>query len=109
MIVNEGPRPSVSPRRALWIGLGIVTAFLAVTLGAMPHVSYDVWAAIIVGPALFALTLPLLSRQSRRERDRRFFWLLVLALALKLGAGIAADYVAFDVYGGAADAAEYHR
>ena len=100
---------AVRPGLAMAVGLILLTAFFAATLGAMPRATYETWGALIIGPGLFALTLPLLARQSKRERDRRLFWLLALALALKLGAGIVADYVAFDVYGGSADAAEYHR
>jgi hypothetical protein len=109
VVTEEARRPSVRPGVALAVGLCAVTAILAATLGAMPGSSYETWGAIVVGPALIALTAPLLARQSRRERDRKLFWLLALALVLKLGAGIVAHYIAFDVYGGSADAADYHR
>jgi hypothetical protein len=109
-VVTEAVRRrSVRPGVAMAVGFGVVTAFLALVLGVMPGASYETWGALIVAPCLLAITLPLLARQSERERDRRLFWLLAFALVLKLGAGLVADYVAFDVYGGSADAADYHR
>jgi hypothetical protein len=70
-------------------------------------VSYDVWAAIVVGPLLLLLSLPALARQAARDKDRLMFWLLVAALVLKLAGGLARHIVVFDLYE-KADAHEYH-
>lgn len=100
-----------APRARSVVGVGLVLTCLFVggLFVAMSSSSYDAWGALIIGPLLFLISLPILRRQSMREGDRRLFWLLAVALALKLGAGVAADFVAFDVYEGKADVAGYHR
>ncbi|HEV8420265.1 MAG TPA: hypothetical protein VGR13_02775 [Actinomycetota bacterium] len=70
--------------------------------------SYDVWAALIVGPLLLLLSLPILARQAAREQDRLLFWLLVAALVLKLAGGLARHVAVFDIYD-KADARAYHQ
>lgn len=102
--VAVAPPPGV----VVGVGLTLVAIYVGITLRLMGTNTYDVWAAIIVGPLLFLLSLPILARQARREGDPRVFWLLALALALKLIASIARYYVAFDLYGGQADAGVYH-
>jgi hypothetical protein len=72
--------------------------------------TYDTLVALIIGPILLAISLPALSRQAARERDRRLFWLLVIALMVKLALGAVGQlYVIFKSYGGVADAAAYYR
>lgn len=94
--------------KSLGIGLGIATAFV-VGLITLAEGTYDTWGALLLAPILFGLGLPALSRQARREGDRTVFWILALALLLKLGGAIVRYYVAYDVYGGGADSAGYHR
>jgi hypothetical protein len=98
-----------------WRGPAIVAAGIAITavivaaFSIIPQTStYDTWGALIVGPILVAISLPVLARQAERERDRRLFWLLVLALAAKLLGALARDFVAEEVYYGVADATGYH-
>lgn len=69
----------------------------------------ETWMGLAVGAALVAVTLPALSRQAAREGDRRLYWILVAALALKLIGALARLYVIDDVYGGVADANAYYR
>jgi hypothetical protein len=64
---------------------------------------------MVIAPLLYVLTLPALAKQAERENDRRLFWLLTLALTVKLGATLVRYYVAFDVYGGRADAKGYYN
>jgi hypothetical protein len=85
-------------------GVGIYTTALMLL---MQHASYDAWSTAIIGPLLIAVSLPILARQARRERDTGLLWILGSALALKLTAALVRYYVAFDVYGGVADAAGY--
>jgi hypothetical protein len=66
-------------------------------------------AALVVGPILFALSLPVFFRQARLEGDRWILRVLMLALLLKFIGAVVRYYVAFDVYGGVADAAGYHE
>lgn len=97
-----------SPGIVVGVGLTIAAVYVVMTLFLMSTTPYDVWGAVFVGPILLLATLPLLARQARREDDPRMFWLLAIALVLKLGASIARYYVAFDLYGGVADATGYH-
>ena len=91
-------------------GLMLIAAYVAVLFAMMNRgVSYDVWAAIIVAPILIGCTLPALRAQAIREGDATLFRLLVVALALKLVGAVVRFYVAFAVYGGAADAKRYHE
>ena len=87
----------------------LVTAAIVAAFTILPQITpYDVWGALLVGPILFAVSLPVLAREAKRERDRRLFWLLVLALLVKLLGSLARDFVANEVYGGVADATGYH-
>lgn len=90
-------------------GLGLTGLFVAGLLLLMTMTTYDVWGALLLGPILVAISLPALSREAARRGDRRLFWLLLLALCLKLAGSVARSYVASDVYGGASDAVGYHR
>lgn len=87
------------------VGFAVTIAFV-VTLTLLQD--YETWAAMLVGPILFGLSLPIFARQARREGDRRLFWFLVIALAAKLGGAFLRYHVVFDVYDGVADASGYH-
>jgi hypothetical protein len=87
----------------------VVTAVIVAAFSIIPQTStYDTWGALIVGPILFGISIPILARQAERERDRRLFWLLVLALAAKLLGALVRVYVTEEVYLGVADATGYH-
>jgi hypothetical protein len=89
-------------------GIAVAVLWIATLVVVMDRTSYDTWGAVLIGPILFAITLPMLSRQARRENDSRLFWLLFLALAVKLFIGTAIRYyITIDVYKGA-DARSYH-
>lgn len=82
-----------------------------VILGALAFITRaasDIWGLVVVGPTLIALSLPVLRREAVRQGDKRLFWLLLLALLLKLFGAILRHHVAFDIYGGVADAKGYH-
>lgn len=96
--------------RALVVG-GIAAA--AVVTGGvvfgLASGSPDLSGAMLVTPILVLVTLPLLWRQAEREGDRRLFWLLFVALMAKLAGAVANYLVAFDLYGGVADARLYQE
>lgn len=99
--------------RALQPGTIVVLGFVllaAYAIGLMFAAStYDTVVATLLGPVLILLTLPALSRQAARESDRRLFWLLLIALMVKLALGAVGQlYVMKDLYGGVADAAYYY-
>src|SRR5438132_2550462 len=97
---------SLAPRTILIVGLVVLAGYIVGIIRSMG--SYDTLVAVIVGPALFLVSLPALSHQARREGDGRIFWILVIGLILKLLGGIAQIYVAFSSYGGVADATGYY-
>lgn len=100
---GEWRRPTI-----LVVGI-VVTVVIVSAFSILPQTStYDTWGGLIVGPILFGISLPVLARQAERERDRRLFWLLVLALTAKLLGALARVYVAEEVYLGVADATGYH-
>ncbi len=63
----------------------------------MDHSTWDTWGAMLIGPVLFVAALPALARQARREGDRRVFWFLVAALAVKMLFSLFRWYHAFYV------------
>jgi hypothetical protein len=70
--------------------------------------SPDASAALVLLPILIVVSLPFLARRAQLENDRTLYWLLVLALALKLAGAFVRYYVTFDIYEGVADAVGYH-
>lgn len=93
----------------MMIGITLTAIYVAALMWSMARGDYSVWMALLLAPILIVATLPALRRQARREHDQRLFRLLFLALLLKLGASLVRFYVAFGLYGGSADAADYHK
>lgn len=90
------------------LGLICTAVFTAAVLILMDRTSYDIWPALIVGPVLILVTLPLLAREAARAGDRKLFTFFVLALLLKFLATIARYWVTFTIFQ-SADATVYHR
>jgi len=80
---------------------------LALALG-MAHLSFDIWGAMVVGPVLVAISIPLLGAAIRRESDPRMGRLLVAAFVAKMAGSLVRYAVTFEVYAGRADAGGYH-
>ena len=107
---EDTSRPRLSPAsKAAGGGLLLAVVFIMALFLLMSLTTFDTWGAMIVGPVLFLISLPILSRQAAREGDRSIYRLLVFALVLKFGAAILGNYVAYSVYGGQVDLAGYHR
>jgi len=98
---------ALSPRTILIGGMLFVVVELVAIMLSMG--SYDSLVAVILGPSLFLISLPILSRQATRERDGRVFWLLVMGLIVKLLGAIAQIYVVLTAYSGVADATDYYQ
>jgi hypothetical protein len=98
----------VSPKVLIGAGLVVVAAYVILLVRLMETSTYDTWGALIVGPALVAVTFPALARQARREGDPRVLWILVAALILKLLFAVIRHYQATELYE-FADATGYHR
>jgi hypothetical protein len=84
--------------------IGGAVAYLAALSWAMQRTSYDIWGGLIVLPVLLAVTLPLVTRQARRQGDIRLVRILQLAVLAKVVAGTVVRY---GVYG-TGDAQGYH-
>jgi hypothetical protein len=100
--VRIGP---VAPTGVLLTSVAILIGGAFFLIGA----GLQVWGTSLVVAAVMGVSIPLLTRQARRERDRSILRLLVFALVVKLLGGVLRHFVAFNVYGGIADAADYHQ
>lgn len=110
LVADEPAKPAaVSSRAVLIVGLVLIGAFVALSVYMMSVTKYDTWAAVLIAPVLLVVSLPFLSRQATKEGDRRIFVFLTIALIVKLAGAFLAYYVAFDVYGGLADANLYYE
>jgi len=101
--------PGVRTGPVLVIGLVLTALAVVVMLVLAAEASYEVWTTALIAPGLFLISLPALQRQAAREGNSRITAILALALAAKLGASIIRYFVAFGLYGGAADARRYHE
>lgn len=88
-------------------GVLLIAAYVGALMRAAATLPYDLWGALVVAPVLLVATIPLATRVARAERDPGMARLVLFALAAKLLASVARYAVAFDVYGGIADAAGY--
>lgn len=89
------------------VGLAVVAVYVVMAMGRLRGVHYDVWGALLIGPALLALTVPLARRAALREDDPRLLRILLGATVLALAFAVVRYSVAFGVYDGVADAARY--
>jgi hypothetical protein len=90
------------------VGIGLVGAYVAATFVTIDRTPYDLWGAMLIGPGLVLISLPMFAREARRQEDARLFWFFVIALIVKLLGGVLRYWVTFSVYG-AGDATGYHR
>lgn len=108
----QAPRSaSIAPPASAWLVLAGVVAAAALVAGILVIATRggpDATGILVIGPALFLISLPIFARRARLDGDRRIFWLLVVALLVKFVGSVVRYYVAFDVYSGVADAAGYH-
>lgn len=81
--------------------------YVLATAWAMATTSYDIWGALVVAPLIVAVTVPLLRRVFVAEHAG-LVPILLAGLAAKLAGSMFRYWVAFDAYGGSADAGRYH-
>jgi hypothetical protein len=96
-----------APRWPAVLGVLAVGGYVGILSWSMYNTPYDVWGALIVGPALLLVTWPLLSIAGRQEPDPWVRRLFAWALVLKLGASVARWAMAFVLYDGFADAKKF--
>ena len=85
----------------------VLSVFLFIVSSFFNAENYDVIGAFVIGPALFAITIPILARQAKREGDRRLLTIFTIALGLKLLGSIMRYVLAIDLYQGKNDAIFY--
>jgi hypothetical protein len=88
-------------------GLLAVAAYVGYLMWLLQHGTYDEWGAMVIGPVLVLVSLPILARVAAATGHEWFFGVAVTALVLKLLASLARYWVAFILYGGVADASGY--
>jgi hypothetical protein len=97
-----------SPNGLTALGLALIGVWVVAVLTVMDTTGYEKFAPLFIGPILVAVSLPVLSRQAKREGSDTLFWFLVGALVLKLFSAVVREFVAVELYGGSADATAYH-
>ena len=90
------------------VGTSIAGCYLLGLGWAMNDASYEVWFAAVLVPILALVSVPMVRRAARTDGDHTLVWILGIALALKLVGAWVRYLVAFEVYGGFADAEQYH-
>jgi hypothetical protein len=103
---REKPPPSVL---VTLFTLVVVVAYFLSLLYALSSASAEVWGALLLLPILVGITAPLCLSAARKATDPRMGRLLMIALVLKLFGACIRYAVAFDLYGGQADAKAYDK
>lgn len=101
-------RASIGAGSIVVVGLLAIAAYVVVLAHLWSTSAYDTWGGMLIGPILFAVSLPALARQARREGDSRVFWILLAALVAKLVFALVRYHFAFEVYD-KADARRYNE
>jgi hypothetical protein len=106
--------PSSAPPRRGTGGLVLALCLLAVgvsLIARMFHMSedtYNVWGGALIGPMLFAISLPILAREARKLGNQKLLKLFVLALLCMFVGALLRYFVTYQIYDGQADASGYH-
>ena len=100
--------PAPSTRSVAMLGLGFIACFVAMVTWIMNTATYREWGGLVVAVGIVIVSIPILSKQARREENPRVFWFLLIALLVKLLFAAIRHYVTFDLYG-VADAVVYNR
>jgi hypothetical protein len=104
----DRPKPPPSVLVTLF-GFFVVVAYGCSLLYALAKASPAVWGALLLVPVLVGITAPLCRAAARQQADPRLARLLMVALVLKMVGACIRYAVAFDVYGGSADAKAYDK
>ena len=94
-----------------WVERAVIVGgagYLLVTGWAMTHLRYDLWGALLIIPVIIAVTPAMLRRAFGREHPE-LIPILLGGLLVKLVGCFVRYQVAFEAYGGASDAQQYHE
>lgn len=83
-------------------------AYVVIMAVSAAFLSWDIWAALVIAPALFTVTVPLVRRGLRSDPDPRMAKLVMVAFVAKMFGACARYALTFEVYEGRADAEGYH-
>jgi len=106
--MQPAPQPAPSRDATLIAGAVVVIVWVFALVVMMNRSSYDYWGALLIAPLLFVVSIPMISRQARRENDRSVFWLLFLGLVAKFAFTLVRYYISFELYN-KSDARGYYR
>jgi hypothetical protein len=87
----------------------LVGVYVVAVLTMMDRTTYDLWGGLTLAPVLILLSIPALRRQALREGDTGVFWLLLIALVVKLLGGVVRYALAGILYDNRGDAFGYHQ
>jgi hypothetical protein len=96
-------------RSVLAVGLALVVAWAWSLTQVMESGRADLWSALVIGPMLVLVSVPMVGRAARADGWPAVLPLLWLVLLLKFAASYVRYVVAFDVYGGSSDSLGYHK
>jgi hypothetical protein len=96
-------------RSVLGVGLVAVAVWAWALTSVMESGPEDLWSAMVIGPLLVLVSVPMIARAARVDGWAAAVPLLWVALVLKLVSSYVRYVVAFDVYSGGTDALRYHR
>lgn len=83
-------------------------AYVVLMTVSASALSWDTWAALVIVPVLFTITVPLLWRGLRADPDPGIARLVVFAFAAKMTGAVLRYVLTFELYAGRADADGYH-
>jgi hypothetical protein len=89
--------------------LGGSAVYLAMLAWGWQHTPYDVWGALVLGPVVVVLTIPMARRLAHDEDDPALVRILLTALVLKLTMSLVRYAFIWKIYEGFGDSTDYHR
>lgn len=99
--------PTASDMAGVLAFVAALVYLMALSFG-MTRLSYDIWGALVIGPLLAGVTLPILRRLTARD-DPAMVSLIMAAFVAKMVGSCARYAITFGLYDDAADAIGYHE
>jgi len=101
---------SPADRRVLTVALAVLAGLGVAALfhTALRTQSYNFWGAVMVVPVVVLVNVVLIRHVAKKHEEPWFGDILALGFALKMLGALARYFVAYIVYGGAADAQRYN-
>lgn len=89
------------------LGIAVCASYVLVTMWAIGATTYDIWAALLILPLLFVISLPILHRVASHDEGLSYR-LLVVALTLKMVSSLVRYWQSYVLYD-TADSERYHK